>query len=109
MSSRTSRENMECERNNSTQFEVYLQSERDFNILVKNDQVQTVGGNNTLTVKRSLSERAGDITLTADSRMTIKCGDCTITLSPSGITIAGAIVTISPSTARNPSEIEVME
>jgi type VI secretion system secreted protein VgrG len=76
--------------------EIYLQSEKDFNVLIKNDQVQTVGGNSNITVKKSLSKNAADITLTADSKITLVCGGSTIVLDPSGITITGAIVNINP-------------
>jgi type VI secretion system secreted protein VgrG len=72
--------------------EVYLQSEKDWNILVKNDKGQMVGGNSNTTVEKSLSKTAEDITLTANSRITIVCGGSTITLDPSGITIKGGTI-----------------
>jgi type VI secretion system secreted protein VgrG len=76
--------------------EIYLQSEKDFNVLIKNDQVQTVEGNSNITVKKSLSENAADITVTAGPKITLICGGSTIVLDPSGITITGAIVNINP-------------
>lgn len=83
--------------------EIYLRSERDWNILVKNNKGETVcenssitvGGNSTTTIKGASSERADQITLTANSRITLTCGDSTIVLDPSGIRIDGVIVKVN--------------
>jgi type VI secretion system secreted protein VgrG len=83
--------------------EVYLQSERDWNILVKNkksetvraDSSTTIGGNSTVTVQNSSTETAKEISLTATSRITLNCGGSTIVLDPSGIQINGAIVKVN--------------
>jgi type VI secretion system secreted protein VgrG len=83
--------------------EIYLQSERDWNILVKSSKGQTIGensstnigGSSTVTVKKSSSESAEDITLTATSKITLVCGGSTIVLDPSGIKINGVLVNIN--------------
>lgn len=99
--------------------EIYLQSEKDWNILVKNNKGQTVGNNETLTVKSSrsksiggsqnetvggdstvsvtgaLSETAREITLTAQSKITLVCGGSTIVVEPSGVTIKGATINMN--------------
>lgn len=99
--------------------EIYLQSEKDWNILVKNNKGQTVGNNETLTVKSSrsksiggsqnetvggdstvsvtgaLSETAREITLTAQSKITLVCGGSTIVVEPSGVTITGATINMN--------------
>jgi uncharacterized protein involved in type VI secretion and phage assembly len=46
--------------------EVYLQGEKDWNILIKNNKVQTIGGCSGTTVAGALSETAKTITLTAE-------------------------------------------
>jgi type VI secretion system secreted protein VgrG len=83
--------------------EIYLQSEKDWNILVKSSKGQTIGensstnigGSSTVTVKKSSSETAEDITLTASSKITLVCGGSTIVLDPSGIKINGVLVNIN--------------
>lgn len=99
--------------------EIYLQSEKDWNILVKNNKGQTVGNSETLTVKSSrtksiggsqnetvggdstvsvtgaLSETAQEITLTANSKITLVCGGSTIVIDPSGVTITGATINMN--------------
>ncbi|GFO57635.1 hypothetical protein GMSM_46420 [Geomonas sp. Red276] len=83
--------------------EVYLQSERDWNILVKNDKTEairansstTIGGDRTTTVKGSSSQTADHITLTATSGITLQCGANTIDLDASGIRINGVLVKVN--------------
>lgn len=69
--------------------EVYLQGEKDWNILIKNNKVQTIGGSSGTTVAGALSEAAKTITLTAEQEIRLVCGDSTIILSPSGVFIQG--------------------
>ena len=76
--------------------EIYLQSERDWNILVKNNKGQTIGGNSQTTVTGASMETAREITLTADTSITLVCGGSTIVLDASGITIKGETVHINP-------------
>jgi type VI secretion system secreted protein VgrG len=91
--------------------EIYLRSEKDWNILVKNSKGQTISGNSStsigenscttiggssiVTVNKSSAETAEDITLTATSRITLVCGSSTIVLEPTGIKINGTIVDIN--------------
>lgn len=83
--------------------EIYLQSERDWNIFVKNNKAEaigedsstTIGGSSTITVEKSSSETAEEIALTAKSKITLMCGGSTIVLDASGIKIDGAIVKIN--------------
>ncbi|MCM0084221.1 type VI secretion system tip protein VgrG [Geomonas sp. Red32] len=83
--------------------EIYLQSQKDWNILVKNDKTEsvnqhsttTIGGNCTTTVKATSLQAADQITLTANSRITLRCGASTIVLDPSCIEIKGVVVKVN--------------
>jgi type VI secretion system secreted protein VgrG len=55
--------------------EVYLQSEKDWNILIKNDKVQNVGHDETLTVQNNRTKTVGvDQTVTVGSNHTETIG-----------------------------------
>lgn len=75
--------------------EVYLQAEKDCNILVKSNKGQTIGGSSTTNVTKSLSNSAEDITLTAKSKITLICGGSTIVLDPSGVKINGVRINMN--------------
>jgi type VI secretion system secreted protein VgrG len=77
------------------QEEIYLQSEKDWNILVKNNKGQTIGGNSSTTVADTSFESAKEIILTAETGITLVCGGSTITINPSGIIIKGGTVHIN--------------
>jgi type VI secretion system secreted protein VgrG len=72
--------------------EIYLQSEKDWNILIKNNKGQTIGGCSSTTVAGASSETAKTITLTAETELKLICGGSTITLGPSGINIKGGTI-----------------
>jgi type VI secretion system secreted protein VgrG len=72
--------------------EVYLQGEKDWNILIKNNKGQTIGGSSCTTVAGASSETAKTITLTAETEIKLVCGGSTITLGPSGIAIKGGTI-----------------
>jgi len=72
--------------------EIYLQSEKDWNILIKNNKGQTIGGSSSTTVGGASSETAKTITLTAEAEITLICGGSTITLDPSGINIKSGTI-----------------
>ncbi|MEA5115852.1 MAG: type VI secretion system tip protein TssI/VgrG [Proteiniphilum sp.] len=69
--------------------EIYMQGEKDWNILIKNNKGQTIGGSSSTTVAGASSETAKTITLTAEMEIKLVCGDSTISLGPSGINIKG--------------------
>ncbi|MCM0084105.1 type VI secretion system tip protein VgrG [Geomonas sp. Red32] len=71
--------------------ELYLQSERDWNILVKNDKVETVGNDTSVVVGKSLKIEAG-------ASVEIVCGASSITMDSSGfVTINGTRINITGS------------
>jgi type VI secretion system secreted protein VgrG len=83
---------------------VYLQAEKDWNVLVKNNKGQTVGGNNELTiggnsdtnVTGSLTKTAKDITITAVSGITLVCGGSIIVMDEKGVVIKGREIHLNP-------------
>jgi type VI secretion system secreted protein VgrG len=75
--------------------EIYLHSQKDWNIVVKDSKTQSIGGNSSTTVAGASSETAKTITLTAETEIKLVCGGSTITLAPSGITIKGGTVHIN--------------
>lgn len=72
--------------------EVYLQGEKDWNILIKNNKGQTIGGCSSTMVAGASSETAKTITLTAETELKLVCGGSTIILGPSGINIKGGTI-----------------
>jgi type VI secretion system secreted protein VgrG len=91
--------------------EIYLQSEKDWNILVKNRRGETVGGDSGTVVgkNRDLSvggdsftiikgkstEKAKEIIVGADDNISIVSGASSIVITPEGIKINGPIVSIN--------------
>ncbi len=91
--------------------EIYLQSEKDWNILVKNRKGLTVGGdsgavigkNRDLSVggdsftiiKGKSTEKAKEIIVGADDNISIVSGASSIVITPEGIKINGPIVSIN--------------
>ena len=75
--------------------EIYLRSEKDWNILIKNNKGQSIGGSSSTNVEKSLLETAEDITLTANSKITLVCGASTIIIDPSGISIKGGKINLN--------------
>jgi hypothetical protein len=91
--------------------EIYLQSEKDWNILVKSRKGQTVGGdsgtiigrnrdtsvggNSYTIVKGKSTEKAKEIIVGADDIITIVSGASSIVIAPEGIRINGPKVYIN--------------
>ena len=61
---------------------VYLQAQKDYNVLVKNNKGQTIGNNSDTNVINTLTETAKEIIITASSSITLVCGGSTIVLPP---------------------------
>lgn len=101
--------------------EVYIHAEKDFNIVVENDQshqiqrhrsaqiekgndsttvnegnqyIDVQKGNRTIKVKESSDTKADTITLTATSSIELKVGSSSIKMTPSGITIKGMNINV---------------
>jgi type VI secretion system secreted protein VgrG len=75
--------------------EIYLHSQKDWNIVVKNNKGQTIGGDSSTNVEKSLLKTAEDITLVANSRITLVCGESIIIIDPSGISIKGGKINLN--------------
>jgi type VI secretion system secreted protein VgrG len=75
--------------------EIYLHSQKDWNIVIKDSKAQSIGGNSSTNVEKSLLNMAEDITLTAKSRITLVCGGSTIVIDPSGISIKGGKINLN--------------
>jgi type VI secretion system secreted protein VgrG len=75
---------------------VYLQGEKDWNILVKNNKGQTIGNNSDTKVTNLMTETAKEIIITASTKITLVCGGSTIVLDPSGIVIKGSKIDLNP-------------
>ena len=91
--------------------EIYLQSEKDWNVLVKNRKGQTVcgdsgtvigrnrdtsvGGDSYTIIKGTSTEKAKEIIVGAEDKITIVSGASSIVISPEGIKINGPIVGIN--------------
>lgn len=89
------------------QEEVYLQAEKDLNLLVKADETRTIKQNQAVTIEKNMVETIGqsksvsaqqNITLTAGSTLTLCVGGSKIELSGSGVTISGANISIKGAT-----------
>lgn len=76
--------------------EIFLHSQKDWNIVVRNDKGQTIGGSSSTMVTGKSSETAKEITLTAETSITFVCGENIIVMDASGITIKGITVHINP-------------
>jgi len=79
--------------------EIYLQSERDWNILVKNEKTETVGSSAHQEVGTDKTTRAGrTLRLEAGEEIEIVCGAASIRLDSSGqITLNGTSLDIAGS------------
>lgn len=75
--------------------EIYLHSQKDWNIVIKDSKAQSIGGNSSTNVEKSLLNMAEDITLTAKSRISLVCGGSTIVIDPSGISIKGGKINLN--------------
>lgn len=73
------------------QEEIYLQSERDWNVLVKNDKCETVGSDSKEEIGADKTTRAGKrLRLEAGESIEIVCGAASITLDSLGtVTLKG--------------------
>lgn len=75
---------------------IYLRSERDWEILIKNDKGQTIGGDSTTDVTGKLTETAEEIILKAKKKITIEVGGNRILIDKSGIRVLGGKVKVNP-------------
>ena len=76
--------------------EIFLRSEKDWNILIKNDKGQTIGGDSTTDVTGKLTETAEEIILKAKKKITIEVGGNKILIDKSGIRVLGGKVKVNP-------------
>lgn len=82
--------------------EVFLQAEKDLNIIVKDSETRTVHSSQTVSIQENMSETVGKnknvsaetITLTAKSKLTLKVGGSVIEMSGSSISISSGSVSI---------------
>ena len=87
--------------------EIFVQAEKDFNILVKNDHSRTLNkgnevikvskGNRTLSVKNKISTDASDIIVKGKKSIEFKVGGSSIKMTPSGIVIKSTKIDIKGS------------
>lgn len=91
--------------------EIYLQSEKDWNVLVKNRKGQTVGGDSGTVIAKNCdlsvggdsytivtgksTEIAKEIIIGTSDKITIVTGGSSIVISPAGVEINGAIVKVN--------------
>jgi len=75
---------------------IFLRSEKDWEILVKNDKEQTIGGDSTTDVTGKLTETAEEIILRAKKKILIEVGGNKILIEQSGIRILGGKVKVNP-------------
>lgn len=95
--------------------EIFIQAEKDFNRLVKNDEgsiiknnhsrtvekgdetISVSKGNRKLTVKNKISTKAADIVIQADKSIELKVGGSSIKMTSSGIVIKSTKVDVKGS------------
>jgi type VI secretion system secreted protein VgrG len=87
--------------------EIFVQAEKDFNVLVKNDHSRTLNkgneiitvskGNRTLSVKNKISTDASDIIVKAKKSIEFKVGGSSIKMTPSGIVIKATKIDVKGS------------
>ncbi|MFK5914028.1 MAG: type VI secretion system tip protein TssI/VgrG [Woeseiaceae bacterium] len=87
--------------------EIFIQAEKDFNTLVKDNHSRTVQkgddnisiskGNRSLSVKKKISTDATDIIITAKNSIELKVGGSSIKMSSSGIVVKATKVDIKGS------------
>ncbi|WP_062261260.1 type VI secretion system Vgr family protein [Endozoicomonas arenosclerae] len=105
--------------------EIYFEAGKDWNVVVHNDNVETVERhqNVTVTENRSVTVKNGnetkdvggtqtttvksDITIESKSKITLKVGSSSITLDPNGITLKGTNIN-SKSSANTKTEAGAM-
>lgn len=85
--------------------EVYLQAEKDLNVVIKDTETRTIHKNQTVKIQQNMSESVGKhknvsaetITLSAGSKLTLTVGGSVIEMSGSSISISAANVSIKGS------------
>jgi type VI secretion system secreted protein VgrG len=91
--------------------EIYLQSEKDWNINIKNRKGQTVGGDSGTVIAKNCDQSVGgdsytivtgksteiakEIIIGTSDKITIVSGGSSIVISPAGVEINGAIVKVN--------------
>jgi hypothetical protein len=74
---------------------VYLQAEKDCNVLVKNNRSQAILGNSYVEVKNKQTELSKEMILASYDKITIVSGPSSIVITPAGIKINGPKVDIN--------------
>ena len=87
--------------------EIFVQAEKDLNVLVKNDHTRTLNkgnetikiskGNRNLSVKKKISTDASDIIVKGEKSIEFKVGGSSIKMTPSGIVIKATKIDVKGS------------
>ncbi len=77
--------------------EIFIQAEKDFKRLVKNDEEGKIEANHTLKITKASKTEAKSILLKAQDSITLKVGGSTIKMTPTGIVIKSTKIDIKGS------------
>ncbi|MGD8560127.1 MAG: type VI secretion system tip protein VgrG [Gammaproteobacteria bacterium] len=77
--------------------EIFIQAEKDFKRLVKNDEEGKIEANHTLKITKASKTEAKSILLKAQDSITLKVGGSTIKMTPTGIVIKSTKVDVKGS------------
>jgi len=77
--------------------EIFIQAEKDFKRLVKNDEEGKIEANHTLKITKASSTEAKSILLKAQDSITLKVGGSTIKMTPTAIEIKSTKVDVKGS------------
>ena len=75
--------------------EIYLRSQKDWNITVLDSKNQSIGGSTTTTVGGTSMESAKEIILTAESRITLVCGESTVVIQSGSVDINSPTINLN--------------